>query len=169
MKDFRRIDPAELTENAISLIGDDWMLITAEKAGKINMMTASWGGLGFLWGTPVAFVFIRPERYTFGFVEDGDTFTLSFFEEKYRDMLRMMGTKSGREVNKCAASGMMIDCSSPHSPFPEDARLVMKVRKLYADFLKEECFIDGAPMKYYEKDGLHKMYVCKIEEVLVRP
>ena len=32
------------------MIGKDWLLITAEKEGIANTMTASWGGLGVIWG-----------------------------------------------------------------------------------------------------------------------
>ena len=49
-------------ENAFDLIGKEWMLVTASNSGKFNTMTASWGGIGWLWNKPVAFIFIRPER-----------------------------------------------------------------------------------------------------------
>ena len=29
----------------------------------ITTMTASWGGVGFLWHKPVSYIFIRPQRY----------------------------------------------------------------------------------------------------------
>ena len=44
-------------------------------------MTASWGGLGVLWGKPVAFIFLRPTRYTKEFVDKAD-FILSGIDEK---------------------------------------------------------------------------------------
>ena len=51
------------------------MLITAGMKEKCNTMTASWGGLGVLWGGPVATVYIRPQRYTLEFVENSEFFT----------------------------------------------------------------------------------------------
>ena len=50
---MREIDVKELQKNPFSMIGEEWMLITAEKEGKINTMTASWGGVGVLWGKDV--------------------------------------------------------------------------------------------------------------------
>ena len=84
---FRSVAPATLTDNFFSRIGDDWMLITAENSeGAVNTMTASWGGAGILWNKPVAICFIRPQRYTYGIVEDTDHLTLSFFPAGlYRD------------------------------------------------------------------------------------
>ena len=58
------MDPKTLRENVFSLIGDRWMLITAGNGEVCNTMTASWGGLGILWGAPVATCYIRPQRYT---------------------------------------------------------------------------------------------------------
>ena len=36
--------------NPFHLIGSQWMAVTTEKDGKANAMTASWGGIGVLWG-----------------------------------------------------------------------------------------------------------------------
>ena len=43
---LKRIDPKEIGQNVFSLIGDQWILITAGTAEQCNTMTASWGGLG---------------------------------------------------------------------------------------------------------------------------
>ena len=66
---MKQIKPEELTRNPFQMIGKDWLLITTKKGDKVNTMTASWGGIGWLWNKPVAFVFIRPERFTHGFIE----------------------------------------------------------------------------------------------------
>ena len=54
------------------------MLVTAGSKEHFNTMTASWGGIGWLWNKPVVFVFIRSERYTYEFMEENEYFTLSF-------------------------------------------------------------------------------------------
>ena len=77
-------------ENAFDLIGKEWMLVTAGTEDKFNTMTASWGGVGILWNKPVAFLFIRPERYTHDFIEENDRLTLSFYGEEYRKALLNM-------------------------------------------------------------------------------
>ena len=65
----KNIDPRELTDNFFEAIGKEWMLVTAGTKDKYNMMTASWGCLGWLWNKPVAVMFIRPERYTHELIE----------------------------------------------------------------------------------------------------
>ena len=94
------------SEDTFDLIGKQWMLGTAGTKDSFNTMTASWGGLGWLWNKPVAFVFIRPERYTHDFIESSDRMTLSFFSEAYRKALQFCGTRSGRKVNKIEATGL---------------------------------------------------------------
>ena len=103
---MKKIEPKEIQDNAVQLIGDDWMLVTAGSPEHFNMMTASWGGLGFMWKKPVAFVVIRPQRHTFRFIEAGDELTLSFFSHEYHKALTVCGTTSGRDTDKVAASGL---------------------------------------------------------------
>lgn len=79
MEGFRILKPSEIVFDPITSIGEEWMLITAGNENRLNAMTASWGGTGYLWNKPVVFIFIRPQRYTFEFVEQQDIFTCSFF------------------------------------------------------------------------------------------
>ncbi len=78
MSYFKEILAEEIKNNPFGLIGKDWTLITAENEGKVNTMTASWGGLGVMWGKDVAFVVIRPQRYTKEFIDNTDKFSLTF-------------------------------------------------------------------------------------------
>ena len=167
---FRSVKPAELPDNFFTRIGDDWMLITAEDSrGRINTMTASWGCAGILWNKPVAVCFIRPQRYTYGIVEDSDTLTLSFFAKgEHRDALRYCGTKSGRDGDKLAATGLTVARGENGAPYVAEADLALVCRKLYADDLKEACFIDPDLLKHYPAKDYHRAYICEITEVLVR-
>ena len=175
---YERIEPASITDNVFHLIGSDWMLVTAARdtdglvGGKDwNTMTASWGGLGVLWAKPAAFVFIRPQRHTFGFIEEADRLTLSFFDESYRDALRFCGTKSGRDYDKAAACSLtpVTDRNEVgRALWFEEARLVLVTRKLYGSFLREDGFTAAPGSTYYPAGDYHKMYVCEIESVLRR-
>ena len=167
---FKSVIPSSLSDNFFSRIGEDWMLITAANSkGEVNTMTASWGCAGILWNKPVAICFIRPQRYTYGIVEDTDTLTLSFFPKgEYREALRYCGTKSGRDGDKFAATGLTVQRTNDGTPYLEEANLVLVCRKLYADDLKESCFIDPTLLKNYPTKDYHRFYICEITEVLVR-
>lgn len=166
MKDFHLIAPEEL-ENVFRLVGKDWMLITAGHGETVNTMTASWGGMGVLWNKPVAFCFIRPQRYTYALTEATERFSLSFFTEDYRPALRLCGTKSGRDTDKFAAAGLtpaLLD----DVPYVAEARLVLICRKLYADMLKKEAFLDPALLANYPQDDFHRVYVVEIEKAYIK-
>lgn len=178
MAEFRTIRPEEITDNPFRLIGKDWMLVTAAKndgslicGEDYNTMTASWGGVGVLWNKPVAFVFIRPQRHTFGFAEENDRMTLSFFDESHRAALAHCGKASGRDGDKakdCGLTPVSESNDSGRAVWFDEARMVLKTRKLYHQFLDENCFTDSAPMATYAAKDFHMMYVCEITEVLVR-
>ena len=53
---MKAINPNEIKDNFIELIGKEWMLVSAGDKDEFNMMTASWGGVGFLWNKPVVFI-----------------------------------------------------------------------------------------------------------------
>lgn len=167
MADFIKIDPEQITDNPFKLIGKDWGLVTAGDEDKFNTMTISWGGVGILWGKPVAYTFIRPQRYTYEFLEDKDYFTLSFYGEEYRKALSFCGSKSGRDFDKPAETGLTPAFTEDGVPYFEQARLVLVCKKLYAqDFNKESVIDDDTVLKNYNGDDWHRMYVSEIVEVL---
>lgn len=167
---YKSINPSEINDNLIKLISDDWMLITAGNKDKFNTMTANWGGTGYLWRKQVVFVFVRPERFTFRFMEDSDGFTLSFYDEKYRDALNICGTKSGRDCDKVREAGLTPFFTENGYPAFSEARLMLECRKLYASQLTRDAFLDDEPLKthYSTKGGLHKLYIAEIAKAWIR-
>lgn len=156
-------------DDVFSLIGDRWMLVAAtDKDGKTNSMTASWGGLGVLWGKKVAFVFIRPQRYTKKFVDDAENFSLSFFEESYKPMLGYMGKVSGKNEDKIKKSGLTVQYKDG-APVFKEASLTLICRKMYRQTLEEDCFIDKTNIgKWYPQKDYHDMYVAEIVDEIIR-
>lgn len=155
----------DLNENFFQTIGKEWMLVTAGDKEQFNTMTASWGGIGFLWNKPVVFVFIRPERYTFEFIERSEYFTLSFLGEENKAIHKICGSKSGREVDKVKETGLKPIITERGNIFFEQGRLNLECRKLYSDTIKEECFIEIEACKQWYggvHGGFHHMYIAEI-------
>ena len=167
MKRFIEINPDELNESAFRLIGKEWMLITAGTLKSWNTMTASWGAMGELWFKPVAFAFIRPTRYTFEFANREDRFTLSFFDEPFRDRLEYCGSHSGRDCDKAAETGLTPFEAGEGCVAFEEARLILVCRKLYFQDLNPEHFLDPAiDADCYPGKDYHRMYVGEVLRVL---
>ena len=166
MNEFQIIKPEQLTENTFQLIGSDWMLVTAQNKDKVNTMTASWGGLGIMWGKPVAYVVIRPQRYTKEFIDAANGFTLTFFPEGYKKVLGYLGSVSGRDEDKIAKAGLTI-VSDGNYPYFEEGNLVFKVKKLFNQRYSEDSFLDQSIIeKMYPEKDFHTLYICEIEEIL---
>lgn len=168
MNTFKTIQPEELTANAFSTIGKDWMLVTAEIEGKVNTMTASWGGLGVMWHKNAAFIFIRPQRYTKEFVDASSHLSLCVLDENFRKELTYLGTVSGRDEAKIEKTGLTV-CHEAGVPYFDQSKIVLVCRKLFCQQLDPNCFVDTTiePKVYPNKD-YHYMYVCEVEKVLVR-
>lgn len=156
-------------ENAFELIGKQWMLVTAGDEEHFNTMTASWGGIGWLWNKPVAFVFIRPERYTHQFIDSSSRLTLSFYSEAYRKVLQLCGTQSGRNTDKVVATGLTPVTLPTGAITFAQSRLTLDCRKLFKAPMQESHFIDSELLdKWYgAHGGLHDVYVVEIEDVYV--
>ncbi len=167
MSIFKEINPSSITDNPFDLIGKDWALVTCGDREKFNTMTISWGGVGIMWNKPVAFTFIRPQRYTFEFTENKDFYTMSFFDESYRKALQFCGTKSGRNYDKPKETGLTPAFTDDGVPYFEEARLVLVCKKLYAQFLNEDSVIENSVKSQYNND-YHKMYVSEIVKVLTK-
>lgn len=150
---MKSIKPEELNKNVFTMIGKEWLLVTAEKDGRGNTMTASWGGLGVMWGKNVAFIVLRPQRYTKEFVDAGETFSLSVLGENYRKTLSYLGSVSGRNEDKVAKSGLTVE-HEDGTPYFGEAETVLVCRKLYAQPYDPACFIDKSCEErwYPEKD-----------------
>ena len=167
MSAFKEIKPGKLESNIFDLIGREWMLVTAGVPDHFNTMTASWGGAGILWGKPVAFSFVRPQRYTYEFMQKYGGYTLSFFGDSCREALNLCGSRSGRDTDKVKESGLT-PAFCDDAVYFEEARLVLVCRKLYAQDLTKESFIDKEIAKTYTDDDLHRVYVGEIEKVLIK-
>lgn len=166
MHKFNEIKPEQLEQSPFKLIGRDWMLITAEKDGKVNTMTASWGGLGVMWDKNVAFIVIRPHRYTKEFVNGSDTFSLSFLDNSFKKQLGYLGTVSGRDEDKIAKAGLTV-VRTDGVPYFDEANMVMLCKKLYAQEYKRECFIEKELNDmWYPNADQHTLYVAEVMKIL---
>ena len=159
---MQELDPKRLEENVFSLFDDQWTLITAGTPEHCNTMTASWGGLGVLWHKNVATIYVRPQRYTYEFLETSEFFTLSFFDEAWRQQLSYCGTVSGREA--VASCGFHIGAAG-EAPYIQEARLVLVCKKRYWDDLDPD-HMDSEALEHYDND-YHRMYIGEIVKVLI--
>ncbi|MBQ9957235.1 MAG: flavin reductase [Ruminococcus sp.] len=167
---FKKIQLLELKINPFDAIGKGWMLLTGGNINEgWNTMTASWGQLGVLWNKNVLTAYIRPNRYTYEFVEKGESFTASFLGEQYRDALKFCGANSGRDCDKAKETGITPADFDGCVGF-EEADMVLVCRKLYSYEMEEQGFLtdDGIPARFFSTDPYHKAYIAEITAVYVK-
>ena len=140
--------------NPFEKFNKEWALVTAGNKDKFNSMTISWGSMGTLWFKNVVTIYVRPERYTFDFLKDSDYFTVSFYDEKYKDRLIMFGRCSGRDVDKVSESGfspLFLDKGITY----KEAKETIVLKKIYMQKLDKkllssdmDCYSDGGSEHY---------------------
>ncbi|NLO08426.1 MAG: flavin reductase family protein [Clostridiales bacterium] len=166
MNQYKLISAEQFRKNPFQLIGKDWMLITAGNEEKVNTMTASWGGLGVMYGKNVAYVVIRPQRYTKEFVDREETFSLSFFDKEYRKTLNYLGTVSGRNEDKITKSGLTV-VRYEDTPYFNEANHVLICKKLFKQPLSTEGLLEERLEKTWYRNGdHHTLYIAEITNIL---
>lgn len=166
---FKETDIKSLTFNPFSLIEDGWFLISSQYNEKVNTMTAASGCLGHMFRKNVAYLNIRPTRYTKEFIDSSGKLSISFLENtpENKKILRYLGTVSGRDEPKLKKSGLSI-LYEDDIPFIGEAKLVFLCRPVYVQPYCSRYFLDKSIEKYYypQKD-YHDLYICDITKTLI--
>ena len=142
----------------------DWGLLTAGVQDDFNSMTISWGGMGTLWYKPMLFLFVRPTRYTFEYISRHDELTVSFYKEKYRNVLaNIFGLKSGRDTDKAKEAGLTPKVLRDGVTY-EEASETLVCRKLFSQPLNKNDFPELA-LQLYQGDketNAHHLILAEI-------
>lgn len=151
--------------DSFDIFDKEWALLTAGAGQHYNTMTISWGGLGTLWGRPVATVYVKPIRYTHQFLEQNDYFTVSFYPDKYRRALELLGTLSGRDSDKVATAGLTPRVLDNTVTF-EEAQVTLICKKIYRQDLDTTAMPADIVSAFYSKEAPHTMYIGEVIDIL---
>lgn len=155
----------EFTTDILSVFDKKWALLTAGTEDNFNTMTISWGGLGTLWGKPVATVYVRTSRYTHDFMDSNGYFTVSFYSEECRKVLGVLGSKSGREIDKMNESGLTPVKVGDSMSFQE-AEVTLVCKKLFKQQLDVANIPKDVAKAMYEGQAPHDMYIGEIVDII---
>jgi flavin reductase (DIM6/NTAB) family NADH-FMN oxidoreductase RutF len=146
------------------------LLLTAGDytSGKYNCMTVGWGSFGFVWRRPFVQVFVRPTRYTYQFINDFDTFTLTGFTLKEKTgILNLLGTKSGREGDKIAEAGITpVASQKVAAPSYKEAILSVECTKIYWEDILEKQLLQPGILENYPLKDFHRIYFGEILRIV---
>lgn len=144
---------------------NDWALLTAGEQGNYNPMTIAWGSMGDMWWVPVVDVYVVPTRYTYGFMESQDWFTVSFFDASHRHDLQVMGSVSGRDGDKVAQTSLT-PVPLEHGVTFAEAEVTLVCRKLYEQPLDKAALPQDVVEQYYSDQPAHTHFVGQIVKAI---
>ena len=142
-----------------------WALVSAGDIENHNAMTISWGEMGTLWSIPVITVYVKPCRYTYEYMENNDYFTVSFYDEKYREALNIMGTLSGKNTDKEKQANLTPVEVGQSISFKE-ANKTFLCRKIYYQDLDIERIPEDVIKRHYTVEKPHRMYVGEVIDII---
>jgi len=159
------INPNDLRMNIFDQWDKNWFLLTSgshiEK--NFNSMTISWGSMGIMWGKPFVQVVVRPSRHTYSFMEKYPDFTICSFNPEYKKILNILGSKSGRDMDKINHSGLTpIRSKKVASPAFAEANLVLECRIMYKSRISPDQFLDATIESSYPSKEYHTSYFGEI-------
>lgn len=170
---FKAIDPEQISENIFKLVSKDNTVITAGTDSLFNSMVAGDGGVGILKGKPVTWCGLRASRYTLEIIEKDKIYTMTYFEEKYRDQFMAFGKTSGRDSNKMKETTLTPIVTPSGKVAYKEAKLIIECKlaqtltvdpnQIYAEDNKQ-FFVDANK----EVGAYHKIVFGDITNVWVR-
>lgn len=183
MKDFEEINIYNFSFNLFDYIDNKWALIVVGNEKENNCMTVSWLSFGILWNYPIVNIYVRPTRFTYQLLEKFDAFSVSFFNEKYRDKLEYCGTRSGRNENKIEKCNFNLNYFSFQGqndnflnnsglneyakiPYIYESEIVFLCKKIYYQDLDNKNFLIKEIESNYNKNDYHRLYIGKILKLL---
>lgn len=164
------VDPKMLTPEIFQVFGANNALLTAGDRSGCNTMTIGWCQLGRVWNLPTCTVYVRPERYTYQFMESHDYFTVSVLPVSEKRTMAFCGAKSGRDVDKIKECGLTVCYGAGDAPFFDEAEWVLVCKKAYVQDLDPACVLDREhiPPYYGEKGGWHRVYTGQVVEAYTK-
>lgn len=142
-------------------------ILTCGDRNGSNSMMINWGGLGYLWGKFVCFIYVRKDRYTFNFSEKSSMFTLSFVDLT-PTIVDVFGKKSGKDIDKFKETNLHRSLDIDNNCYSiAESKMVLKLKKLCSIDLAEADYYTDIPDDIYKDKEYHVMYICEIKQFLI--
>ena len=143
-------------------------ILSAGDKNSYNSMAIEWGSLGVAFRKPVFTVYVKPDRYTYEFMEKTKIFTVNIINKKIYKKFSVYGNKSGKDINKEEVAGTHIKFLNDGGITFDEAEEVFVCKMLAKSYLKEEN-VDPYIFELYKKSPkvykslkLHSIYMGEI-------
>ena len=127
-------------------------LVTAKADGEVNSMTIGWGTLGTEWAKPIFTVFVRQSRHTKTLLDKNGEFTINvpLKGADVKEIMRVCGTKSGRDINKIKELGLTLEEPDVISvPGIKELPITLECRVVYKQDQNLSLLDEDKRLRYY--------------------
>ena len=143
MKEY--VNPWDYAPHILKIINDG-ILLTTQADGEVDTMAIGWGTMGVQWKKPIFIVFVRQSRHTKTLLDKNPEFTVNIPLDKIdKDILRITGTMSGRDIDKIKEAGLtLVPGETVSVPAIKELPLTIECKVIYKqdqdlDLLEESC------------------------------
>ena len=171
----KMIDPFEYAPQILKALKKG-VLLTTKDGDKLNTMAIGWAHLGIEWNTPTFIAYVRGCRFTKPLLDSTDEFTVNIPLEgdADRNIIKVCGTKSGRDTDKFAQLGLTPEPPEVISvPGIRELPLTLECKVIYRQQQTPQCVLDDHIFTHYEKNCVdieqdyHTVYYGKIESAYI--
>ncbi len=158
---MKECDPFAVSQTLMARI-QKGAFLTVKAGESLNAMTIGWGLIGIIWQRPVFMVAVRDSRHTFTIIEKASDFTVSVPTSDMKEALMFCGTKSGRNVDKFEALGL-VPMAAKQTVSP-----VIKLKGIHLECLirfrapMNPALLDKALEELYPAKDYHTLYFGEI-------
>lgn len=170
---FKQINPSEIPGDVFTLVNKDFTVITGGNPEHHNSMVASWGGWGTLFNKPVTWCFLRSNRYTLELIRKDLTYTMSYFDDEYKEDIMPFGEKSGRDSNKMKETKLTSVQTPAGNLTYKEAKIIIECKLFEVTTITPDDFQTEDARKFMidahaETNDYHKIVFGEITNVWVR-
>ncbi|MDR1479823.1 MAG: flavin reductase [Planctomycetaceae bacterium] len=170
---FKPIAPKEIPGDVFTLVNKDYTVLTGGTAKHYNSMIASWGGWGTLFEKPVVWGFMNANRYTLELIRKDSTYTMSYFDNKYKEEILLFGKQSGRTSDKMKNTKLTAVQTPSGNITYKEAKIIIECKLFEITTVAPDDFKDEEARKFIvnaqkEVKDYHKVVFGVITNVWIR-
>lgn len=165
----RKIDIWEHADDIIRAM-QPGILLTTKVGDKVNSMAIGWGTIGIQWEKPVFIAFVRTCRFTHEMLEGNGEFTVNVPVGEFpRKALGLLGSKSGRDMDKIAAAGVtLVEPNVISVPGIKEFPLTLECRVLYHQLQHDNELNDELTKRFYTRETAnHTAFYAEIVDAYI--
>ncbi len=167
-----KVNAFDYAERIVKVLPQGILLNT--HGDKFNSMVIGWGHLGVIWGLPTFTVYVRQSRYTKPQLDRTGEFTISVPLEGQlsKEVFRICGSESGRDVDKQAAAHLTLERPEIIStPGIREYPLTLECKVLYQQDQVLDSMPEAVRQRYYSRStdagDFHTAYIAEIVDAYI--